>query len=145
MLGGCAIRPPAAATAGARSGRQEGHAAAAAVDRQPPLGATPEPPRVRALAPLNQLSAHPSALPPQVVDPAAGSVAFRIELTTPACPIKDDFERAVRLLCSCPACCARCAPLRSLRPAAWCVAAVVCRCLPVASWEAFDQHPPRLH
>lgn len=29
------------------------------------------------------------------VDPEAGSVSFRLELTTPACPIKDDFERAV--------------------------------------------------
>ncbi|KAI7842036.1 hypothetical protein COHA_004236 [Chlorella ohadii] len=30
------------------------------------------------------------------VDAATGAVAFRIELTTPACPIKDDFERAAR-------------------------------------------------
>ena len=29
------------------------------------------------------------------VDGEAGSVAFRLELTTPACPIKDDFEKAV--------------------------------------------------
>ena len=27
------------------------------------------------------------------VDPQAGSVAFRLELTTPACPIKDQFEK----------------------------------------------------
>ena len=27
------------------------------------------------------------------VDSSAGSVAFRLELTTPACPIKDEFER----------------------------------------------------
>lgn len=27
------------------------------------------------------------------VDDAAGSVGFRLELTTPACPIKDEFER----------------------------------------------------
>lgn len=30
------------------------------------------------------------------VDGDAGSVSFRLELTTPACPIKDDFEKAVR-------------------------------------------------
>ncbi|EFN59981.1 hypothetical protein CHLNCDRAFT_133105 [Chlorella variabilis] len=30
------------------------------------------------------------------VDGEAGSVAFRLELTTPACPIKDDFEKAAR-------------------------------------------------
>lgn len=29
------------------------------------------------------------------VDGEAGSVSFRLELTTPACPIKDDFEKAV--------------------------------------------------
>lgn len=27
------------------------------------------------------------------VDGGAGSVAFRLELTTPACPVKDEFER----------------------------------------------------
>jgi metal-sulfur cluster biosynthetic enzyme len=30
------------------------------------------------------------------IDPAAGAVSFRMELTTPACPIKDDFEKAAR-------------------------------------------------
>ncbi|KAL4447632.1 hypothetical protein ABPG75_004851 [Micractinium tetrahymenae] len=30
------------------------------------------------------------------IDAAAGSVAFRLELTTPACPIKDEFERQAR-------------------------------------------------
>ncbi len=29
------------------------------------------------------------------IDAGAGSVAFRLELTTPACPIKDEFERQV--------------------------------------------------
>ena len=27
------------------------------------------------------------------VDDSAGHVAFRLELTTPACPIKDEFEK----------------------------------------------------
>ena len=27
------------------------------------------------------------------IDEAAGKVAFRLELTTPACPVKDEFER----------------------------------------------------
>lgn len=31
----------------------------------------------------------------QAIDAAEGAVSFRLELTTPACPIKDDFERAV--------------------------------------------------
>lgn len=30
------------------------------------------------------------------IDASAGSVAFRLELTTPACPIKDEFERQAR-------------------------------------------------
>lgn len=30
-----------------------------------------------------------------VVDTATGSVSFRLELTTPACPIKEQFEREV--------------------------------------------------
>ncbi|KAK9817738.1 hypothetical protein WJX72_001464 [[Myrmecia] bisecta] len=30
------------------------------------------------------------------IDTAAGSVSFRLELTTPACPIKDEFERKAR-------------------------------------------------
>ena len=29
------------------------------------------------------------------VDGASGAVSFRLELTTPACPIKDDFEAQV--------------------------------------------------
>jgi metal-sulfur cluster biosynthetic enzyme len=27
------------------------------------------------------------------IDPQAGSVAFKLELTTPACPVKDQFKR----------------------------------------------------
>ena len=30
------------------------------------------------------------------IDGGSGRVAFRLELTTPACPIKDEFERKVR-------------------------------------------------
>ena len=30
------------------------------------------------------------------VDPQSGQVAFALELTTPACPIKDEFERKAR-------------------------------------------------
>jgi metal-sulfur cluster biosynthetic enzyme len=33
-----------------------------------------------------------------VVAGEAGAVSFRMELTTPACPIKDDFERMVSSL-----------------------------------------------
>ncbi len=30
------------------------------------------------------------------VDAAAGRISFRLELTTPACPVKDEFERKAR-------------------------------------------------
>lgn len=30
------------------------------------------------------------------IDGGAGAVSFRMELTTPACPIKDDFEQKVQ-------------------------------------------------
>ena len=30
------------------------------------------------------------------VDPQSGQVTFALELTTPACPIKDEFERKAR-------------------------------------------------
>ena len=31
-----------------------------------------------------------------VADAAVGRVSFRLELTTPACPVKDEFERKAR-------------------------------------------------
>jgi metal-sulfur cluster biosynthetic enzyme len=30
------------------------------------------------------------------INDASGTVAFRLELTTPACPIKDEFERQAK-------------------------------------------------
>ena len=39
------------------------------------------------------------ALVCQCTDQAAGSVRFKLQLTTPACPVKAEFERQVHIFC----------------------------------------------
>ena len=63
------------------------------------------------------------------IDPGAGAVAFRMELTTPACPIKGEFEEQ--------------ASGASVR--AWCVRASVCACCKRPGWHPHTTRPSPTH